>query len=52
MGGVLALDAYIPYGRELLADSGWGICLTRNLAAYAVFGFLYYREMKWRGING
>lgn len=52
MGGVLALDAYIPYGRELLADSGWGICLTRNLAAYAVFGFLYYREMKWRRING
>ena len=52
MGGVLALDAYIPYGRELLADGGWGICLTRNLAAYAVLGFLYYREMKWRGING
>ena len=23
-----------------------------NLAAYAVLGFLYYREMKWRGING
>ena len=52
MGGVLALDAYIPYGRELLTDGGWGICLTRNLAAYAVLGFLYYREMKWRGING
>ena len=52
IGGVLALDAYIPYGKELLADGGWGICLTRNLAAYAVLGFLYYREMKWRGING
>ena len=52
IGGVLALDAYIPYGKELLADGGWGVCLTRNLAAYAVLGFLYYREMKWRGING
>lgn len=52
IGGFVGLDAYIPYGRELLADGGWGICLTRNLAAYAVLGFLYYREMKWRGING
>ena len=52
IGGFVGLYAYIPYGRELLADGGWGICLTRNLAAYAVLGFLYYREMKWRGING
>ena len=52
IGGFVGLYAYIPYGRELLADGGWGVCLTRNLAAYAVLGFLYYREMKWRGING
>lgn len=52
IGGLLAADAYIPFGKEFSADGGWVMCITRNLMAYAVLGFLYYREMKWRGING
>lgn len=52
IGGILAQDIFTPCGRELSADGGWGMCITRNLMAYAVLGFIYYREMKWRGMNG
>ena len=52
VGGLMTWTLYTPVGMERAADGGLIICLTRNLAAYAVLGFLYYREMKWRGING
>lgn len=52
LGGFMTWELYMPMGGEFAADGGLIICLTRNLAAYAVLGFLYYREMKWRGING
>ena len=47
-------ENFIIFFQDIGHDAfcSWGICLTRNLAAYAVLGFLYYREMKWRGING
>lgn len=52
IGGIFALETYITYGRELSVDGGWIVCISRNLIAYAVLGFIYYREMKWRSLNG
>lgn len=28
------------------------VCLLRNIMAYAVLGFCFYREISWRMING
>lgn len=52
IGGFMTWSLYTPFGMEHTADGGLTMCIVRNLAAYAVLGFLYYREMKWRGING
>ena len=52
IGGFMTWSLYTPFGMERTADGGLTMCIVRNLAAYAVLGFLYYREMKWRGING
>ena len=40
IGGFMTWSLYTPFGMERTADGGLTMCIVRNLAAYAVLGFL------------